>query len=88
MNFRASDSNSERPRTGKKTPGGAGTNTGRTGTVPVLNAFTGGSRVTHGTHAGHAGAQGQTDHTDEHGRSTSDLTFRFKDTVKPFRRSR
>jgi hypothetical protein len=54
MNFRASDSNSER----------------RTGTVPVpvLNAFTGGSRVTHGTHAGHAehaGAQGHTDHTDE-----------------------
>jgi hypothetical protein len=64
MNFRASDSNSER-RTGKKTPGGAGTHTGRTGTVPVLNAFTGGSRVTHGTHAGHAGAQGHTDHTDE-----------------------
>jgi hypothetical protein len=77
MNFRASDSNSER-RTGKKTPGGAGTHTGRTGTVPVLNAFTGGSRVTHGTHAGHAGAQGHKDH----------LTFRFKDTVKPFRRSR
>jgi hypothetical protein len=86
MNFRASDSNSER-RTGKKTPGGAGTHTGRTGTVPVLNAFTGGSRVTHGTHAGHAGAQGHTDHTDEAPLATH-LTFRFKDTVKPFRRSR
>ena len=63
---------------GKKTPWGAGTHTGHTGSVSKRHRGEAGSRyrVHNGTHTGHTGAHGHTDHTHTQTNLTSIQTQR------------